>query len=246
MSSTAEIKKVNAMSARQDAGRIAKILEPCNQAQPRVCTVRARAVTDAFTEGCMETGRDLVQGGARYPVGPVLTGIGIADRVNSLAAIKRLVFDDQATDLPTLGVSKIPLRDALVQLKAEGLVTFMPERGAVVSELSANEVEEIYAMRIALESVAIGKAVLRLSTSDLVSSRSNASVVEHDPDLAQQCGPVSDRLPGSLARGRSIPEGALGDSAGLPGQKHRRCGNYSRKPPQEGVSTPGDVSYLIR
>ncbi len=43
-----------------------------------------------------------------------------------------------------LGVSKIPLREALVQLKAEGLVTFLPKRGAIVSELSRAEVEEIY------------------------------------------------------------------------------------------------------
>ena len=55
-----------------------------------------------FTQGCMENGRDLVDGGARYPVGPVLTGIGIADMVNSLAAIQYLVFDKQITDLKTL------------------------------------------------------------------------------------------------------------------------------------------------
>jgi choline trimethylamine-lyase len=62
-----------------------------------------RPFFSSFTEGCMETGRDIVQGGARYHVGPVLTGIGIADTANALAAIKKLVFDDQVTDLPTLG-----------------------------------------------------------------------------------------------------------------------------------------------
>jgi choline trimethylamine-lyase len=61
-----------------------------------------RPLFSSFTEGCMETGRDVVQGGARYHVGPVLTGIGIADAANSLAAIKKLVFDEPATDLPTL------------------------------------------------------------------------------------------------------------------------------------------------
>jgi choline trimethylamine-lyase len=61
-----------------------------------------RPFFSSFTEGCMETGRDLVQGGARYNVGPVLTGIGIADTVNSLAAIKYMVFDEQVTDLRTL------------------------------------------------------------------------------------------------------------------------------------------------
>lgn len=64
-----------------------------------------RPFFSSFTEGCMASGRDLVQGGARYHVGPVLTGIGIADTVNSLAAIKRLIFDDPVTDLETLGLA---------------------------------------------------------------------------------------------------------------------------------------------
>ena len=52
-------------------------------------------------------------------------------------------------------LSKIPLREALNQLKAEGLVTFINNRGAMVSRLSAAEVDEIYTMRIALESLAL-------------------------------------------------------------------------------------------
>ncbi|MEZ4730734.1 MAG: GntR family transcriptional regulator [Caldilineaceae bacterium] len=53
------------------------------------------------------------------------------------------------------GVSKIPVREALQQLKAEGLVTFFPNRGAVVSTLSSAEVDEIYAMRIALRNIGL-------------------------------------------------------------------------------------------
>lgn len=61
-----------------------------------------RPYFSAFTEGCMESGRDVTRGGARYHVGPVLTGIGIADAVNSLAAVRSLVFDRQLVDLVTL------------------------------------------------------------------------------------------------------------------------------------------------
>ena len=64
------------------------------------------------------------------------------------------------------------LAEELVQLKAEGLVTFMPKRGAVVSQLSAAEVEEIYTMRIALESLAIEKAISRLRASDMIRAQS--------------------------------------------------------------------------
>ena len=84
-----------------------------------------------------------------------------------------------------LGVSKIPLREALVQLKAEGLVTFMPKRGAVVSELSAAEAEEIYTMRIALETVAIEKAVPQLKSSDLIRAQSVLEIIDHENDKTQ-------------------------------------------------------------
>ncbi|MGO8694346.1 MAG: glycyl radical protein [Rectinemataceae bacterium] len=53
-------------------------------------------------DGCMEKGKDLSRGGARYNVGPVLTGIGLGVVANSLAAIKRLVFDDGTTTLKEL------------------------------------------------------------------------------------------------------------------------------------------------
>ena len=66
-----------------------------------------------------------------------------------------------------LGVSKIPLREALVQLKAEGLVAFVPNRGFVVSAISAAEAREIFAMRVALESLALETAIPLLGTDDL-------------------------------------------------------------------------------
>lgn len=41
----------------------------------------------------------MVDGGARYNIGPVLTGIGLAESANSLAALKKLVFDDRGCSL---------------------------------------------------------------------------------------------------------------------------------------------------
>lgn len=54
-----------------------------------------RPYFSALFEHCLETGKDLVDGGATYNIGPVLTGIGLAESANSLAAIKKLVFDDK-------------------------------------------------------------------------------------------------------------------------------------------------------
>ena len=54
----------------------------------------------------------------------------------------------------TFGVSTMPIREALRQLQAEGLVAFRPRRGATVASLSVSECEEIYFIREALEALA--------------------------------------------------------------------------------------------
>lgn len=54
----------------------------------------------------------------------------------------------------TFGVSTMPIREALRQLQAEGLVVFRPRRGATVASLSVSEYEEIYYLREALETLA--------------------------------------------------------------------------------------------
>jgi DNA-binding GntR family transcriptional regulator len=52
------------------------------------------------------------------------------------------------------GVSTMPIREALRQLQAEGLVAFRPRRGATVASISASEYEEIYRIREELEILA--------------------------------------------------------------------------------------------
>ncbi|MGO7251940.1 GntR family transcriptional regulator, partial [Rhizobium brockwellii] len=49
-----------------------------------------------------------------------------------------------------LGVSKIPLREALARLEQEGLLTSQANRGFFVRSLGAGEAEEIYELRLAL------------------------------------------------------------------------------------------------
>ena len=62
-----------------------------------------------------------------------------------------------------LGVSHIPVREALIQLASEGLVTFLPYRGAETVTLSRQEIREIYQVRSILETAAVRLAVPRLS-----------------------------------------------------------------------------------
>jgi DNA-binding GntR family transcriptional regulator len=61
------------------------------------------------------------------------------------------------------GVSRLPVRDALLRLEAQGLVHVYPNRGAFVISLSADEVTEIYELRILLEGDIIERAVPRMT-----------------------------------------------------------------------------------
>ncbi|MFB9264843.1 GntR family transcriptional regulator [Bradyrhizobium erythrophlei] len=48
-------------------------------------------------------------------------------------------------------VSRIPVREALLQLEASGLVKIMPHRGAIVSSLSVDEIADVFQLRTSLE-----------------------------------------------------------------------------------------------
>lgn len=66
-----------------------------------------------------------------------------------------------------LGVSRIPIREALRQLETEGLVTFNPHRGAIVSSLSLAEIEEVFDLRASIEPDLMRRAMPRLTSHQL-------------------------------------------------------------------------------
>lgn len=65
------------------------------------------------------------------------------------------------------GTSRIPVREALRQLESEGLVTFHPNRGAVVKGLSLDDVLEMLDIRIALECRALKLSIPNMADEDL-------------------------------------------------------------------------------
>ncbi len=66
-----------------------------------------------------------------------------------------------------LGTSRAPLREALIQLEREGLVTRAPNRGTFVANVNEDLVHEVASLRGVLEGFAARLAVTRLQREDL-------------------------------------------------------------------------------
>ncbi len=70
-----------------------------------------------------------------------------------------------------LGVSRTPLRDALLQLEVEGFVTILPRRGVMVNKLELKDIKDLYMVVGALESSALLAAAPDLTPQDLARMR---------------------------------------------------------------------------
>src|SRR5262245_35014455 len=87
-----------------------------------------------------------------------------ADRIRSairrgvLAPGDRLVEKNLAEQL---GMSRIPIREAIQKLAEESLVKRIPHRGAFVNFLSRTELEEISSLRVVLEQFVVERAISR-------------------------------------------------------------------------------------
>lgn len=66
-----------------------------------------------------------------------------------------------------LGVSRMPVREAIRQLSAEGLVQVIPHRGAFVNSLDPGEIRELYEVRAVLEGLAVAHAVPRMGEPEI-------------------------------------------------------------------------------
>lgn len=77
-----------------------------------------------------------------------------------------------------LGVSRIPLREGLRRLEAEGLVTVLPHRGATVASLPLDEVTELFEVRAMLEADLVRRAIPRLTPRDDIALKRHAVAFE--------------------------------------------------------------------
>lgn len=76
---------------------------------------------------------------------------------------ERLIQEEWAERLE---VSRMPIREALTQLQMEGLVEMVPHKGAIVTPITRDNIEEIYHTRSLLEGLAVEKSLPFLTEED--------------------------------------------------------------------------------
>ena len=106
----------------------------------------------------------------------------------------------QAQLAEELGISRIPFREALVQLEAEGLVTTVPHKGSIVAEVSAEDVEEQFAFRALLEPELLRISAPLLTAADF--TRLHQILQQYSAELrsqdASRWGQLNSELHGVL------------------------------------------------
>jgi DNA-binding GntR family transcriptional regulator len=102
-------------------------------------------------------------------LGTTSTPAAIAARLREAIASGRFADGDALPQdglAEELGVSKIPVREGLRLLEAEGLVAFLPNRGVIVAAMSAAEIRDITEMRVTLETAVLKRAVPHFTAAD--------------------------------------------------------------------------------
>ncbi|TDR73300.1 GntR family transcriptional regulator [Paludibacterium purpuratum] len=124
-----------------------------------------------------------------------------------------------------LGMSRVPIREALRQLEAEGLVTIVENRGAVVSQLSLPEIVELLRVRVLLECDVLLEAVPRQTAADIAAAE--ALLIDFEQALQQRdiasWGVLNARFHLALYRAAERPQ-----TLALIEQLHNRTDRYTR------------------
>jgi DNA-binding GntR family transcriptional regulator len=84
-----------------------------------------------------------------------------------------------------LGISRIPVREAIRQLASEGFVQLRSNRGATVTMLGAEQIEELSEIRAALEGLAMARAATRMKPEDFAEAElalQRLDAARGDPD----------------------------------------------------------------
>lgn len=141
-----------------------------------------------------------------------------------------------------IGVSRVPVREALRNLEFQGFVAILPRRGAIVREMSAQDVEELFDLRCALEPLAAGAAARHYAAGsphagfDQAMERADAATASKDAQAilvanaefhtelihAARHRMLSDTMPAILARTRWLFAQTADRSAEVQSHEHHQ------------------------
>jgi DNA-binding GntR family transcriptional regulator len=118
-----------------------------------------------------------------------------------------------------LGVSRIPLREAIFLLSSEGLIDLHSHRGAFVSRVSVSEVREFFDLRVQLEPWLLGLAIPLLQAGDL--ARAGELVAQMDDAAADEWGRLNWHFHETLYKPADRPH-----ALGIVHTLHEKCERY--------------------
>ena len=115
-----------------------------------------------------------------------MTALRDAITCGDLAPGQRLIERDITEEL---GVSRATLREALGELRTEGLVELIPQRGAVVATLTEDEAVDLYEVRIALEELVVRRFASRATARQIEALHRSLDRIEEviasDPEIGE-------------------------------------------------------------
>ena len=86
-----------------------------------------------------------------------------------------------------MNISRAPIREAFNRLEKEGFVTVIPRKGAAVSQITAQTIEDIFEIRGSLESLAVNKSIGKISIEELEKVGDGFKKFLNKPTNAENC-----------------------------------------------------------
>ncbi len=114
-------------------------------------------------------------------IAPVTLRDQVFDEIQLAILEKRLKPGDRIREQELtrlLNVSRTPVREALVLLERDGLVSTIPNRGAYVRQFNEQDIREIFTMRNALEDLAADLSISRIDDEHLAEMEANIASIE--------------------------------------------------------------------
>ncbi|MDP3951844.1 GntR family transcriptional regulator [Microbacterium sp.] len=142
----------------------------------------------------MATTNSLAESWTAAPVGRVAAPL----REQVITALRQAILDFQLKPgqrlverelIEQLGVSRTTIREALRELTSEGLVTVIPQRGAMVTAPNLEDAADLYEVRASLESLVVQRFVERATEGEVTSLKESvediAKVASETDDIRE-------------------------------------------------------------